>query len=47
VEIIDRASRNQSKPARASFVKRILSYAMLLIIPIVIFTLLLIVARWK
>ena len=47
VEIIDRASRKQSKPARASFAKRILSYAMLLIIPIVIFTLLLIVARWK
>jgi serine/threonine protein kinase len=47
VEIIDRSARQGRKPVRLSVGKRILSYAMLLMIPIVIFTLLLIAARWK
>ena len=47
VEVIDRAARRQHKPARLPFVKRILSYTMLLIIPVVIFSLMLLVARLK
>ena len=37
----------ERKPARLPFLKRILSYTMLLMIPVVIFTLLLLVARLK
>jgi serine/threonine protein kinase len=47
VEVIDRSARKERKPARLPFLKRILSYTMLLIIPVVIFTLLLLVARMK
>jgi serine/threonine protein kinase len=47
VEVIDRSARKERKSARPPFVKRILSYTMLLIIPLVIFTLLLLVARFK
>lgn len=47
VEIIDRPARKERRPARFPFVKRILSYTMLLMIPVVIFTLLLLVARMK
>jgi len=47
VEVIDRSARKERKPARLPFLKRILSYTMLLIIPVVIFTLLLLVARSK
>ena len=47
VEVLDRSARKERKPARLPFVKRILSYTMLLMIPVVIFTLLLLVARWK
>ena len=47
VELIDRAARKEKKPARVPFMKRILSYTMLLIIPVVIFTLLLLVTRSK
>jgi serine/threonine protein kinase len=47
VKVIDRSARKERKPARLPFVKRILSYTMLLIIPVVIFTLLLLVARFK
>jgi serine/threonine protein kinase len=47
VNVIDRSTRQQLKPARIPFLKRILSYTMLLMIPIVIFTLLLLVARFK
>ncbi len=47
VEILDRSARKERKPARLPFVKRILSYTMLLMIPVVIFTLLLLVARLK
>jgi serine/threonine-protein kinase len=45
VEVIDRTPRTEIKPARASWVKRILSYAMLLMIPVVIFTLVLLATR--
>jgi serine/threonine-protein kinase len=47
VEVIDRSARKERKPARFPFWKRILSYTMLLMIPVVIFTLLLLVARLK
>jgi serine/threonine protein kinase len=47
VEVLDRSTRKERKPARLPFVKRILSYTMLLMIPVVIFALLLLVARWK
>jgi serine/threonine protein kinase len=47
VEALDRSTRKERKPARLPFVKRILSYTMLLMIPVVIFALLLLVARWK
>jgi len=47
IEIIDRSARKERNPARLPFLKRILSYTMLLIIPVVIFTLLLFVARMK
>jgi serine/threonine protein kinase len=47
VEVLDRSARKERKPARLPFVKRILSYTMLLMIPFVIFTLLLLVARLK
>jgi len=47
VEVIDRSTRKERKSARLPFLKRILSYTMLLIIPVVIFTLLLLVARLK
>ncbi len=47
VEVTDRSSRRERKRARLPFLKRILSYTMLLMIPVVIFSLLLLVARWK
>jgi serine/threonine protein kinase len=47
VEVIDRAARKERKPALLPFVKRILSYTMLLMIPVVIFTLILFVTRLK
>jgi len=45
VEVIDRSARQERKPARLPLLKRILSYTMLLIIPIVIFALILLVVR--
>jgi eukaryotic-like serine/threonine-protein kinase len=48
VELIDRAARNQGKkrrPALALFLKKVLSYTALLLIPVVIFSLLLLAAR--
>jgi len=47
VEVIDRSARKERKPVRLPFLKRVLSYTMLLMIPVVIFTLLLLVARLK
>ncbi len=47
VEIRDRSARKERKPARLPLLKRILSYTMLLIIPVVIFTLILLVTRLK
>jgi serine/threonine protein kinase len=49
IAVTDRSARREGKPKRkpASIVKRILSYAMLALIPVVIFTLLLFVARLK
>jgi serine/threonine-protein kinase len=47
VEVIDRSARQGRKPARLPFLKRILPYTMLLMIPVVIFTLLLLIARMK
>ena len=47
VEITDRSARKPHKTVRLPFVKRILSYTMLLMIPVVIFSLLLLVARLK
>jgi len=47
VEVLDRSARKERKPARLSFVKRILSYTMLLMIPVVILTLIMLVARLK
>ena len=45
VEVIDRSARQERKPSRVPFLKRILSYTMLLMIPVLIFTLLLLVAH--
>jgi len=47
VHVIDRAARKETKPARLPWMKRILSYTMLLMIPIVIFTLVLLATRSK
>lgn len=47
VQIVDRAARKETKPARLPWMKRILSYTMLLMIPVVIFTLLLLATRSK
>jgi serine/threonine protein kinase len=47
VEVLDRSVRKERKSARLSFVRRILSYTMLLMIPVVILTLILLVARLK
>ena len=47
VEVIDRSARRERKPVRLPFLKRILSYTMLLMIPVVIFTLILLVAHLK
>ena len=47
VEVIDRSARKERKLARLPFLKKILSYTMLLMIPVVIFTLLLLVSRMK
>jgi serine/threonine protein kinase len=47
VEVIDRSARKERKPVRLPFLKRILSYTMLLMIPVVIFTLILLVAHLK
>ena len=47
VEILDRSARQERKPARFPFLKRILSYTMLLMISVLIFTLLLLVIRLK
>jgi eukaryotic-like serine/threonine-protein kinase len=47
VEVTDRSARKERKSARLPLMKRILSYTMLLIIPIVIFALLLLVTRLK
>jgi serine/threonine-protein kinase len=49
VEVIDRLARKERRPAGlpSLILKKIFSYSMLLIIPVVIFTLLLLVARMK
>jgi serine/threonine-protein kinase len=47
VEIIDRAARKEIKPVRLPWMKKILSYTMLLMIPVVIFTLILLATRVK
>jgi eukaryotic-like serine/threonine-protein kinase len=47
VEVIDRSARKERKSASLPFLKKILSYTMLLMIPVVIFTLLLLVSRMK
>jgi serine/threonine-protein kinase len=47
VEVLDRAARKERKPQRLQFLKRILDYTMLLAIPVLIFSLLLLVARLK
>ncbi|HTC65160.1 MAG TPA: serine/threonine-protein kinase [Candidatus Saccharimonadales bacterium] len=47
IEVIDRAVRKGKKPARLPWMKRILSYTMLLMIPLVIFTLILLATRVK
>jgi eukaryotic-like serine/threonine-protein kinase len=47
VEVIDRVTRKPHKPSGFPLLKRVLSYTMLLIIPVVIFSLLLLVARLK
>ena len=47
IEIIDRSARKERKPARPPFPKRIRSYTVLVMIPVVIFMLLLLVARLK
>ncbi len=47
VERIDRSARQARKSPRLPFLKRILSYTMLLMIPVVIFSLLLLVARLR
>jgi serine/threonine protein kinase len=45
VQVIDRSARKEKKPARFPFIQRIMSYTMLLIIPIVIFTLIMLAVR--
>lgn len=47
VELIDRAARMQRKPARVPLLKRILSYTMPLVLPLVIFALLFLAAHIK
>jgi serine/threonine-protein kinase len=47
VEVLDRAARKDRKSQRFPFLKRILDYTILLAIPVVIFSLLLLVARLK
>jgi serine/threonine-protein kinase len=47
VEFVDRSARRESKPARLPFLRRILSYTMLLMIPVLIFALLLLVTQFK
>jgi serine/threonine-protein kinase len=47
VEAIDRAARKEQKPAQLPFLKRILSYTMLLLIPVVLFMLVSLVTRSK
>jgi serine/threonine protein kinase len=47
VEVVDRSTRRESKPARLPFLRRILSYTMLLMIPVLIFALLLLVTQFK
>jgi serine/threonine-protein kinase len=47
IQVIDRAARKERKPARVPFMKRILSYTMFLMIPVVILALLVLVARMK
>jgi serine/threonine protein kinase len=45
VEVIDRTARKESKPAHFSFLKKILSYTMLLMIPVVILSLIFLAVR--
>ena len=47
VEVVDRSARKQGKPARLPLMKRILSYTMFVMIPVVLLMLLLLVARFK
>jgi eukaryotic-like serine/threonine-protein kinase len=47
VQVIDRSARKEQKSARVPWMKRILSYTMLLMIPLVIFTLILLATRAK
>jgi serine/threonine-protein kinase len=47
VEVTDRSASKERKPARHPFLKRILSYTMLMVIPAVVFMLALLAARWK
>jgi len=47
VEVQDRSARKEPKPARLPFLKRVMSYTMLLMIPVVVFALALLVARMK
>jgi serine/threonine-protein kinase len=47
VAVMDRVARNQRKPAQLPFLKRILSYTMLLLIPVVLFVFVLLVTRVK
>jgi eukaryotic-like serine/threonine-protein kinase len=45
VQIIDRAARKETKPARLPWMKRIFSYTMFVMIPVVIFTLIALATR--
>jgi len=45
VEVLDRRARKERKPVRLPFLKKILSYTMLLMIPVLIFALLLLATR--
>jgi serine/threonine-protein kinase len=47
VEVIDRSSHKERKPVRLPFLKKILSYTMLLMIPVVIFSFILFVVHLK
>ena len=47
VEVVDRSARKKGKPVRLPLMKRILSYTMFLMIPVVLLMLLLLVARFK